>query len=48
MADIDFRAPLYIQLPAPELDPPLTAECPECFAVVRVTRLGDHKKALHG
>ncbi len=48
MADTGFRAPLFLQLPQPELDPPLTAECPECFAVVRVTRLADHKKSLHG
>jgi hypothetical protein len=44
----DIRAPLYLQLPELTADPPVAIECPVCFAIVRVTRLDDHKRASHG
>lgn len=51
MADLsgaDIRAPLYLKLPELQTDPPVAAECPVCFALVRADRLADHERASHG
>jgi len=48
VADLDIRAPLYLQLRQLETDPPVSVECPVCFALVLAARLDDHKRASHG
>jgi hypothetical protein len=48
VADLDARAPLYLQLRQLEADPPVSAECPVCFAIVLTARLDDHKRVSHG
>jgi hypothetical protein len=44
----DIRAPLFLQLPGLVTDPPVSAECPVCFALVLTPRLNDHKRVSHG
>jgi hypothetical protein len=44
----EILAPLYLQLPGLSVDPPVTVECPACFAIVLAARLDDHQRASHG
>jgi hypothetical protein len=44
----DIRAPLFLRLPELVTDPPVSAECPVCFALVLTPRLDDHNRASHG
>jgi hypothetical protein len=44
----EVRAPLYLQLQELVIDPPVSVECPVCFALVLAHRFADHQRASHG
>jgi hypothetical protein len=45
---MDIRAPLFLRLPELVIDPPVSVECPACFALVLAARLDDHQRVSHG